>query len=160
MFEGILERILQSSLGQYIDGLDRKNLTMGVWSGNILIENASLKASAFDKFKLPFTIKLGKISKLKASVPWMSLSSNPVEIILESLTVVLVAKPKDQWEIIDMISKNYKKEILNEFAESLLESLKNGDEDKEHSQSYLERLTVKILDNIQVKIHKLCVLFE
>jgi hypothetical protein len=40
MFEGLLEKILQSRLGQYIDGLDRKNLSMGVWSGNILIENA------------------------------------------------------------------------------------------------------------------------
>jgi len=160
MFEGILENILQSHLGQYINGLDKKNLTMGVWSGNILIENASLKTEAFEKFKLPFRIKFGKICRLKATIPWMSLSSSPVEILLDSLMVVLVSKPKSQWEIIDMISKNYKKEIINQFAESLLESLMNGEEDKEHSQGYLERLTVKILDNIQIKIKNIHIRYE
>jgi vacuolar protein sorting-associated protein 13A/C len=43
MFEGILEKILQARLGEYIEGLDRNNLHIGVWSGNILIENAKLK---------------------------------------------------------------------------------------------------------------------
>lgn len=108
MFEGILERILQSRLGQYIDGLDSKNLSIGVWSGNILIENASLKTEAFNKFKLPFTIKFGRISRLKATVPWTSLSSSPVEILLDTLMVIIVSKPRDEWEIIDQISKNFK----------------------------------------------------
>lgn len=162
MFEGLLEKILQSRLGQYIDGLDRKNLSMGVWSGNILIENACLKSSAFDKFKLPFRIKFGKIAKLKATVPWMSLSSSPVEIILDSLMVILVSKPKHEWEIIDNISKNFKKEILNEFAESLLDSLRKGDthEDAEHGKGFLERLSMKILDNIQIKIRNIHIRYE
>jgi hypothetical protein len=30
MFESILERILQKALGEYIEGLDRNNLKLGV----------------------------------------------------------------------------------------------------------------------------------
>ena len=101
----ILKTILQSKLGQFIDGIDKDNISMGLWSGNILIENATLKPQAFEKFKLPFSIKYAKISKLKATVPWMSLSSSPVEILLDSLMITLVSKPKDKWEIVDLIGK-------------------------------------------------------
>jgi hypothetical protein len=31
MFEGILEKVLQRALGDYLVGLDRKNLSLGVW---------------------------------------------------------------------------------------------------------------------------------
>ena len=40
--------ILQSKLGQFIDGIDKDNISMGLWSGNLLIENATLKAEAFE----------------------------------------------------------------------------------------------------------------
>lgn len=162
MFEGILEKILQSRLGQYIDGLDRKNLSMGVWSGKILIENATLKVKAFEKFKLPFRIKFGKIARLKATVPWMSLSSSPVEIMLDSLMVILVSKPKHEWEIIDQIGKNFKRELLSDFAEALLESLRKGESEEDASQNkgYLERLSMKVLDNIQIKIRNIHVRYE
>ena len=30
MFEGILERVLQRALGDYIEGLDKRNLSLGV----------------------------------------------------------------------------------------------------------------------------------
>ena len=31
MFEGILERVLQRALGDYLEGLDKKNLSLGVF---------------------------------------------------------------------------------------------------------------------------------
>ena len=162
MFEGILEKILQSRLGEYIDGLDRKNLSIGVWSGNILIENAHIRASAFEKYKLPFRIKFGKIAQLKATVPWASLSSSPVEIILNSLMVILVSKQRQDWEIVDQIGKNFKKEVLADFAENLLNLLRKGktEEEASHSPGYLERLTMKIVDNIQVKINDIHIRYE
>ena len=30
MFEGILEKVLQRAFGNYIEGLDKKNLSLGV----------------------------------------------------------------------------------------------------------------------------------
>jgi len=42
MFETLLEKILQQKLGKYIEGLDKNNLKIGVWSGNILLENVQI----------------------------------------------------------------------------------------------------------------------
>jgi vacuolar protein sorting-associated protein 13A/C len=120
-----------------------------------------LKTSAFDKFKLPFRIKFGKIARLKATVPWMSLSSSPVEIILDSLMVILVSKPKYEWEIYDQIGKNIKKEIINEFAEVLLDTLRKGESEEEtENKGFVERLTMKILDNLQIKIRNIHIRYE
>ncbi len=37
MFEGILERVLQRALGDYLEGLDKKNLSLGVRIPNSFI---------------------------------------------------------------------------------------------------------------------------
>ena len=39
MFEGILEKVLQRALGDYIEGLDRRNLSLGVNLKNINVNN-------------------------------------------------------------------------------------------------------------------------
>ena len=68
----------------------------------------------------------------------MSLSSSPVEILLDSLMIILISKPKHKWEIVDLISNNYMKEIIATFAESLLNSLRKSDvEDETEGKDFL-----------------------
>ena len=43
MFETLLEKLLSKYLGRFISGLDKKNLHLGVWNGNIVIENVNIK---------------------------------------------------------------------------------------------------------------------
>lgn len=43
MFEKLLEGILSKFAGQYITGMDSKNLNIGIWNGNVEIEKVSLK---------------------------------------------------------------------------------------------------------------------
>lgn len=42
MFEKILEKILIQYFGKFIIGLDKNNLKLGVWSGNVVIENVNI----------------------------------------------------------------------------------------------------------------------
>ena len=60
-----------------------------MWSGNINLENVYIKKSVFQKFKLPLTLRLGRIGKLKISVPWRSLSTSPVEIVIEGVNIII-----------------------------------------------------------------------
>ena len=70
MFERLLERVLQRSLGKYIEDLDRKQLSVSVWSGQIELENLNLKKNLIEKLRLPVNLLMGKIGKLKINVPW------------------------------------------------------------------------------------------
>jgi hypothetical protein len=76
--------------------------------------------------------------------------------------VILVSKKRYEWEVVDQIGKNFKKEVLADFAEQFLESLRKGQTEEEagQSQSFLERLTVKIIDNIQIKINNIHIRYE
>ena len=69
MFEGILEKILLAKLGKYIVGLDKDNLKVGVWGGDITLENVYLKPNALLLLQLPLIISYGKIVKLIIKVP-------------------------------------------------------------------------------------------
>jgi len=39
MFEKIFESVLQKYAGKFLDGIDSKNLSIGVFSGDVIIEN-------------------------------------------------------------------------------------------------------------------------
>ena len=79
--------------GKFITGFDTGKLSLGVWSGNIVIEDVQLKNTVIENLELPLKIKLSKLGRLVIRVPWNKLSSSPVEVILED--VLLVLNPLD-----------------------------------------------------------------
>ena len=42
MFEKLLEKVIMSYFGDYLNGIDPNNLHVGIWNGDIRIENVSL----------------------------------------------------------------------------------------------------------------------
>ncbi len=52
-------KILSSYLGDYVEGLDSKNLEFSLASGSVELKNLKLKASALEKLELPITVKEG-----------------------------------------------------------------------------------------------------
>jgi len=75
MFELLLEKLLFKYLGRFIDGIDTNNLHLGVFSGNIVIENVCLKKNILEMLGLPMDVIFSDIKKLQIIVPWHSLSS-------------------------------------------------------------------------------------
>ena len=47
MFEGILESILNNILGKYIEGLNKNDLQLSVWSGKVELHNIKLRKDLF-----------------------------------------------------------------------------------------------------------------
>lgn len=57
MFESILEKYLLNNFGQFISGLDRSSLHLGIWSGNIVIENVNIKPLLLEMLGIPLILK-------------------------------------------------------------------------------------------------------
>ena len=89
MLESILEKVLSKVLGQYISGIDSKNLNIGIMSGNVVIEKVSIRPEVLEMFELPISLLFSSIGKLSLSVPWRSIGSSPVEMTLENLFIVI-----------------------------------------------------------------------
>lgn len=94
MFESFLEKILNSVIGQFVEGIDKEDMKVGLFSGKVEIKNLKLKAQILKTLKVPFTLKFGGIEKLNLVVPWKSLSSSAVVAELEGLYVVISPSSK------------------------------------------------------------------
>ena len=126
-----------------------------------MLESVQVKKNCLEEFKLPFNIVYGKIGKLSASLPWRNLSSEPVEILLESLHLIITPKPREEWGFIDLSSYDRKIAALEDFVEKFLEQLKINQESKsDEEMGYLDRLNSKIIDNIQIDIKNIHIRLE
>ena len=59
MFEGLAASLLEGILGQYVEGIDKKNLQVAVWSGQVVLENLVVKREACYGLGLPVHVKHG-----------------------------------------------------------------------------------------------------
>lgn len=127
-----------------------------------MLENLRLKNTIFDEIKLPLRLKFGKIKKLSISMPWTRIKSAPVEVILETLMIVVVPTHSDDWKIVDSWSFDYKKKILDEFVQALEQNLKLQFTQKEElkEEGFFDKLITKILDNLQLTIKNIHIRYE
>lgn len=93
MLESLLADVLTRVLGQYVHGIDRDSIRFGVWGGNLELTGLALRPEAlavlFESLgiALPVTVHSGFIGLLSLEVPWKCLSSAPVRVTLQQLTV-------------------------------------------------------------------------
>lgn len=81
VFAKIVSKIIQSTLGEYaefITGLE--DMSMGYWQGEVEMHNLSIKNQITDALQLPFNIDFSHIKKLKATIPWSNIGSQPITI--------------------------------------------------------------------------------
>lgn len=69
MLEGVLAGVLNRFLAAYVDGLNTKQLNVGIWSGDVTLRNLRLKPSALDPLKLPIDVREGYLGQLTLSIP-------------------------------------------------------------------------------------------
>lgn len=89
MAKELLLNALVSILGDYIEGITKDNLKLGVWSGKIELKNLQLNHSGIEKLKLPLNIINGYVSSLKLNIPWTSLGSQPVKIYIDGIYLLV-----------------------------------------------------------------------
>lgn len=161
MAKHLLLNVLEEFLGKFVDGLAGENLKIGVFSGKIEFKNLKLKTSALEDINidLPVSISKGSLRMLRLIIPWTSLESKPVKILIDGLLLQL--KPFDvnkvNQEIIKKSILNAKHKALLHIEETILKNLVVTN--KEHN-TYMQKLLIKIIDNIEVSISNIHIRYE
>lgn len=55
----LVSRALSRYLGDYLDGFDKRQLSLSLFGGHVELNNLTLKASALNQLNLPITVKSG-----------------------------------------------------------------------------------------------------
>lgn len=73
MLEQLVERILSKILGDYVEGLQKDKIKVGILKGHVDINSVNIKPDIMKQFNLPLNLKLGKIEHIHLIIPWTNL---------------------------------------------------------------------------------------
>ena len=170
--------MISLSLIVYI-GINEQNLKIGVWSGKVEFKNLKLKSGVLDPLNLPLSVIHGSLKSLKLKVPWASLDTKPVRVIIDGLYIV--ASPLDintlSYEQIKKKAAKDKKDKLIGAQTAILNTNKykskdfksraisagSGDENdknKTTQSTYIQNFVAKIVDNLEIVITNIHVRYE
>ena len=85
MAKRLLLNVLVDVLGNYVEGLNPENLKLGIWDGKIELSDLKLKRTALDGLNLPISVSHGSLKRLEVSIPWASLESKPVIVVMDGV---------------------------------------------------------------------------
>ncbi|XP_028328893.1 vacuolar protein sorting-associated protein 13C-like isoform X2 [Gouania willdenowi] len=90
VFESVVSDLLNRFIGDYVENLDKSQLKIGIWGGNVVLENLKVKENALSEFNVPFKVKAGQIGKLTLKIPWKNLYSDAVVATLDGFYLLVV----------------------------------------------------------------------
>ncbi|PVU99655.1 hypothetical protein BB559_000513 [Furculomyces boomerangus] len=164
MLEGVLASVLNKVLGSYVDNLETNQLKIGIWKGDVKLQNLRLRKDALDSLHLPIDVVEGNIGSLVLTIPWANLKGQPMKMEIEDVT--MVCKLRFNKKITD---EQEKEEIIREQAQKMKElsdmellldqSYLKGIQ-KEEDTSYAGQIITMIIDNLQITIKNIHLRYE
>ncbi|VDO09314.1 unnamed protein product [Rodentolepis nana] len=159
VFETLVADLLNRYLGSYLETLSASQLSLGLLSGNVSLENVDVRATAFDDFQIPIRVIQGHIRKLKLKIPYKNLYTEPVVAELEGLYILAVPRAAAVYD--ENKERQYRREAKRRTLQSIdeLRQVKQLQE-KESSDTFLEKLASQIIKNVQVIIENIHIRYE
>ncbi|CAM9719906.1 unnamed protein product, partial [Phaeothamnion confervicola] len=98
MFERFVSAVLSRLLSEYVDGasFSQETIRIGVWSGNVVLQDLRLKPALLDMLQLPLTLRHGSVGRLELRIPWSHLGRDPIVVFLDR--VFLCVEPRYVWD--------------------------------------------------------------
>ncbi|XP_033099721.1 vacuolar protein sorting-associated protein 13A-like isoform X2 [Anneissia japonica] len=160
VLERIVASILNKYLDKYIENLDTDNLDVGLFSGQLNLQDLELKPEALYELDLPIEVKEGRVGKISFDIPWTSLFSSPVIVKIED--VLLLANPVTARPYDELKERRLENAAKRKKLEQLEKSKKKplSEEDEQESQSFTEKLMSSIINNVQVFMKNVHVRYE
>lgn len=122
-----------------------------------------LNRASIQKLKLPVDVVNAFVEELEVQIPWTSLESSPVKIFING--VYLLITPLNlsgiSAEEAYQRAKSFRQNRLIQAEKAVeLAALMIEDDDGDKSSSYVQRLTTKIIDNLEINLRNVHIRYE
>ena len=87
-----LERLIHPILDRYFEDLSAEKLRLSLVAGDVVLNGLVLRPEAIRTAGLPLTIQRGSVRELCIRVPWLHLQSQPIEIIIDTIELVVAVQ--------------------------------------------------------------------
>ncbi|XP_030044282.1 intermembrane lipid transfer protein VPS13C [Microcaecilia unicolor] len=162
MLESVVADLLNRFLGDYVENLDRSQLKLGIWGGNVALENLQIKENALSELDVPVRVKTGQVDKLTLKIPWKNLYGEAVVATLEGLYILVVpgASIKYDAEKEEKLLQDTKQRELLRIEDALQKAAEKDKPKEEKKDSFIEKLATQVIKNLQVKITNIHIRYE
>ncbi|CAJ0565306.1 unnamed protein product, partial [Mesorhabditis spiculigera] len=159
VFESLVADLLNRFLGDFVENLDSSQLNVGIWGGDVKLENLEVKETALDDLDLPIKLKFGYLSSLVLKIPWKNLYTEPVIANIDGLHLIVV--PNKGVVYNEEKAKKNITEIKQKTLARLEEARKNRRKPADPTaDSFAEKMVTQIIKNLQISISNIHVRFE
>ncbi|XP_062998550.1 intermembrane lipid transfer protein VPS13C isoform X2 [Elgaria multicarinata webbii] len=162
VLESVVADLLNRFLGDYVENLNKSQLKLGIWGGNVALDNLLIKENALSELDVPFRVKAGQIDKLTLKIPWKNLYGEAVVATLEGLYLLVVpgASIKYDAEKEEKYLQDNKQKELSRIEEALQKAAEKDKPKEEKKDTFLEKLATQVIKNVQVKITGIHIKYE
>ncbi|XP_045493787.1 vacuolar protein sorting-associated protein 13 [Colias croceus] len=160
VFESIVVDVLNRFLGDYVENLNRSQLKLGIWGGDVVLENLILKQNALEELNIPVQTVYGHLGKLVLKIPWKNLYGASVEATIERLFLIVNPSAEVKYDA----EKEEKMALQAKQAElARVEEAKKREAEKDEiklDETFVEKLVTQIIKNVQLKITDIHIRYE
>ncbi|XP_069383478.1 intermembrane lipid transfer protein VPS13C isoform X5 [Paralichthys olivaceus] len=162
VFESLVSDLLNRFIGDYVENLDKSQLKIGIWGGNVVLENLRVKENALSEFDVPFKVKAGQIGKLTLKIPWKNLYNDAVVATLDGLYLLVVPGATIKFDAAkeEHYQQEAKQRELQRIEEALQMAARRKKPQEEKKDTLKEKLATQVIKNLQVKISSIHLRFE
>ncbi|KAM9713499.1 intermembrane lipid transfer protein VPS13C isoform 1-T1 [Dama dama] len=162
VLESVVADLLNRFLGDYVENLNKSQLKLGIWGGNVALDNLQIKENALSELDVPFKVKAGQIDKLTLKIPWKNLYGEAVVATLEGLYLLVVpgASIKYDAEKEEKSLQDIKQRELSRIEEALQKAAEKDKPKEAKKDTFLEKLATQVIKNVQVKITDIHIKYE
>ncbi|XP_062417926.1 intermembrane lipid transfer protein VPS13C isoform X6 [Pungitius pungitius] len=162
VFESLVSDLLNRFIGDYVENLDKSQLKIGIWGGNVVLENLKVKENALSELNVPFKVKAGQIGKLTLKIPWKNLYNDAVVATLDGLYLLVVPGATVKYDAAkeERYQQEAKQKELQRIEEALQMAARREKPQDYKKDTFGEKLATQVIKNLQVKISSIHLRYE
>uniref|UniRef100_UPI00358F5520 intermembrane lipid transfer protein VPS13A-like n=1 Tax=Myxine glutinosa TaxID=7769 RepID=UPI00358F5520 len=161
VLESLVVDLLNRFLGDYVVNLDRSQLRLGIWGGDVVLENLEIKESALSDLDVPFLVKVGFIGRLTLKIPWKNLYNDSVMASLEDLHLLIVPTTSVKYDAQKEKQQAWdaKQRELQRIDQALQKTMAPG-QAAASRDSFAEKLATQVVKNLQINVSGIHLRYE
>ncbi|UJR32361.1 hypothetical protein I4U23_019824 [Adineta vaga] len=158
VLKNLVRYIINKYLKDYIEELDYEKLKLDLRNGHVCLEKLHLKPEALVDLSLPVTVAVGYLEKLKLIIPWKNLYHNPTKVSIDGLYMLIVPKNEVRRDFTGYYEDKMCR--VQRKVDNLRKSVLNNKNLDEKETTFLERMRLQIMQNLQITIDNLHISYE
>uniref|UniRef100_A0A8C5FMB7 Vacuolar protein sorting 13 homolog C n=1 Tax=Gadus morhua TaxID=8049 RepID=A0A8C5FMB7_GADMO len=149
VFETLVSDLLNRFIGDYVENLDKSQLKIGIWGGNVVLENLRVKENAL-------------VRKLTLKIPWKNLYNDAVVATLDGLYLLVVPGTTIKYDADkeERYTQEAKQRELQRIEDALQMAARREKPQDEKKDTLMEKLAAQVIKNIQVKLTSVHIRYE